>query len=134
MRRLAVFCAFALFAIFAVGDFVNDFVANEPIRYFAVQPLRLLLVAAIAVIGGLICLVFYRLSPRWQHKVELFAIGSSAICLTVVAGSLLYEIAGLSLQLGVLPGIVFIKGIACSFGGAALLWVVFYRVSKKRVI
>ena len=134
MRKLAVICGLALFAIFAVGDFVRDFIASEPIRYFAVQPLRWLLVAAIAVGGGLIWLIFSRLSPQLQRKVELCAIASAASCLTAIGVWLLYETVGLSLQLDVLPGLGFFEGVAWSFAGAAWRWFVFYRASKRRVM
>jgi hypothetical protein len=134
MKRWVGILALALFAIFAAGDLVRDFITNEPIRYFAVQPLRLFWVVAIAVGGGIITLVFLRLPPRMQRKVKFFAIGSAASCCTIMAGYLLYQIAGMSLRLGVLPGPEFIKGIVWSFGAAALLWFEFYRISKGRVI
>jgi hypothetical protein len=134
MRRWAVISVLALFAIFVAGDFVRDFVNNEPISYYVVQPLRLLWVAAIAVGGGLITLVFCRMPPLLQRRVKLFAIGSAASCCTVITGYLLYQIAGLSLDLGVLPGPVFIKGVAWPFGAAVLLWFEFYRFSKRRGI
>jgi len=133
MKRWAVIIAITLITIWMVVDAVCEFIANDSIRYFAVEPRRLLWVAAIGVGGGLMTLVFCRLSARLQRTVKLFAIGSAASCLTVFACCLLYQIAGLSLDLGVLPGPVFIKGVAWSFGGAALLWYEFYRVSKRRV-
>jgi hypothetical protein len=117
MRRWAITSALALIAIFAVGD-------------FAVQPLRLLWVGVIALGGGLITLAFCRLPPPLQRRVKLFAIGLAASFLTVFAGYLLYQIAGLSSQLGVLPGPALIKGIAWSFAAAALLWFEFYVASR----
>jgi hypothetical protein len=130
MRKWALISGGALLAIFAFGNFVREFIASEPIRYFKAQPLGLLLVAATAVGGGLIMEGFCRLSPRWQHWTKLFGIGAVASCLTLFTGYLLYMIGGLSLHLGTLPGPVFVKGIAWPLGGAALLWFEFYRVSK----
>jgi hypothetical protein len=107
---------------------------NDSIRYFAVQPLRLLWVAAIAVGGGVTTLVFCRLPPRLQHKVKIFGIGSVASCFTIFSAFLYYQLAVLSANLGAPLGTDFIKGIACYFGVAALLWIVFYRCFKTRVI
>ncbi|MGA3178938.1 MAG: hypothetical protein ABSF38_01200 [Verrucomicrobiota bacterium] len=131
-RWLGVF-ALALFGIFAVGDFVRDFNANEPIRYFAAQPLQLLWVAAIAIGGGLIAEGFCRLSPRLQRRVKICATGLVATFLTIFTGYFLYQIAGLFSVVGARPGPVFVLWIACGFGGAAFLWFEFYQISKSRV-
>ena len=133
MKRWGAISALTLFAIFAVSDFVHDFFTDEPIRYFAVHPGYLLWVAAIAIGGGLITLVFCRLPLRLQRKVKLCAIGSTASCLTIFTGYLLYQVAGLSSDLGVLPGPMFIWGVVWGFGAAALLWFEFYRVSKRPI-
>jgi hypothetical protein len=86
--------AVALFMIFVVADFVHDFIANDPIHYFAQQPGGLLWVAAIAIGGGLITLAFSRLSPRWQRWVKLLASVSAAVCLTALAGYFVYVFFG----------------------------------------
>jgi len=134
MKRWAVIFAVAFFVVFAVEDFVREFMASEPMTYFAVQPLRLFWGAAIAVGGGLTMDAYTRLAPRWQHKVRLLAIGLAASCVTIFTGYMVYVTAVLSSNLGVLPGLGFLKSVAWSAFGTAVLWFEFYQVFKRRVI
>jgi len=135
MRKFSAIIAVTLFVIFAVADLVNDFIANDPIHYFSEQPLRFVLVAGIAIGGGLITLAFYRLSPRLQRGVKLFTLGSAASCLTAFAGCWLIFFVRWSLQLGMAASPVFIIVAPLFFGVVALLlWFEFYRVLKKQAI
>jgi len=126
--------AVALFMIFFVAGFVHDFIANDPIHYFAQQPARLLWVAAIAIGGGLITLAFSRLSPRWQRWVKLLASVSAAVCLTALAGYFVYVFFWWSSWSGIsnVP-VSIIAAPLWSGAGAAFLWFVFYRLTKRRI-
>jgi len=68
MRKLGAIVLVTLVAILAIADIIHDFIANDPLHYFSEQPHQLLVVAAIAIVGGLITFFFYRLSPHWQWR------------------------------------------------------------------
>jgi hypothetical protein len=132
MRKGIAICAAALLVILAVADLVNDFIANDPIRYFSEQPLRFVWVAGIATGGGLITFAYYRLSPRWQRGAKLITLGAAAICLTAYAGFWLYFFVYWSTQLGMATSPVFLMITPLGLGGVALLlWLEFYQALKK---
>jgi len=134
MKRWSVIIAVTVFVIFAALALVHDFVANHPIEYFAERPRRLLLVAHFAVVGGLIALLFDRLSPRLKRSVKLFILASVVSCLTVFTGYFLFEFARLSSQLGSPDGTrVFIVVPLCLGVVIALLGLEFHQVFKSRV-
>ncbi len=133
-RWVAIF-AVALFAILAVVDVVHDFVTNDPVHYFAEQPRRLLLVAAIAIIGGPIVLVFDRLSPGLKRRVKLFTLGSAASCLTVFTGYFLFGMVQFLSLLGPSDGRwAFILVPLCLGLVVVWLWWEFFQLLKKRVL
>lgn len=78
MKKFPVVIAVALFAVFAIADLVHDFITNDPVQYFSEQPHQLLVVAAVAIVGGLVAFIFYRLSPHCQRRVKLITVGSAA--------------------------------------------------------
>src|SRR5437763_2253146 len=83
MKKLGVIIAVTLFAIFAIADLVHDFITSDPVHYFSQQPHQLLVVAAVAIVGGLVAFIFYRLSPHCQRRVKLLTVGSAASFVTV---------------------------------------------------
>jgi len=123
----------SLFLIYTVRDIVNEWIANDPIQYFSKQPVYLLLVAGIAIAGGLMTLLFSRLSPRHQHCVKLLSLGSVAAILTGVAGYFLIAFARLSPTFG---GYEFKRGfILISLCVSVLIvfaWLEFYQVYKSQ--
>ena len=86
MKTLTILAAVAAFAIFAVADLIHDFTANDPIGYFRQDPSRLLTVAGIAITGGLVALLFYRLPPRTQKQVKLLGWAAAATGCTAAVG------------------------------------------------
>lgn len=123
----------SLFLIYTVRDIVNKWIANDPIQYFSKQPLYLFLVAGIAITGGLIALLFSRLSPRHQRCVKLLSLGSVAAILTGVAGYFLIAFARLSPPLG---GYEFKRGFIlislCVSVIIAFVCMEFYQVYKSQ--
>jgi hypothetical protein len=132
MKRFGTIIAVTLFAIFAIADLVHDFITNDPIHYFSEQPHQLLVVAAIAIIGGLVALIFYRLSPHWQRRVELLTLGLAASFLAAFTGYMLYMSASFLSFIGIsqYPA-YFIYTPVCLGVADALLWYFFYRVYRK---
>jgi hypothetical protein len=134
MKRWPLIVAVALFMIFAVADFMHDFITSAPVHYYAQQPARLLWVAAIAIGVGLITLAFCQLSPRWQQRVKLLASVAAAVCLTALAGYFVHVFVWWSSWSGIANIPVFIIAAPLWLGGgAAFLWFVFYRLTKSRI-
>ena len=71
MTKWSAIVAVMAFAIFAVLDIIHNFVRNDPVDYFEERPRRLLIVASIAIAGGLVALVFEQLSPRVKAHGEV---------------------------------------------------------------
>ena len=130
MKRFAVMFLIVCFVIFALMDSIHDLATTNPISFFSEKPARLLLVAAIAISGGLIVFVFYRLPSRWQHRVTLIALASAAIGCTAFLCSLVYTWIQISRIAGTL---VFPTSVmAGPLIAVGLLWFLFYRVLKKK--
>jgi hypothetical protein len=135
MKKLGVIILFVAFAIFAVVDTIHDFRTNDPIHYFSEQPLRLLLVAAIAITGGLVTFVFFRLSPSWQRRAKLLALGLAASFLAAFTGYMLFVLARCLSFFGIANSPLYFILMPVYFGIIdALLWYIFYRVYRKRVV
>jgi hypothetical protein len=131
MKKWIAIVAITAFAIFAVVDTIRDFIANDTVHYFAGQPHRLLLIAAIGIVGGIAALLFDKLSPRLKRSVKLFAMGSAASFPTLFAVWFLFELADLPPQFGGSRIFAFMPLILGSV--AALLWFEFYQIFKSRV-
>ena len=82
MKRNATALLIAAFIVWAIVDAVHEFRANETAKFYSSHPERLLCVLAIAVVGGVVAILFYRLSPSSQRRAKLFALGGVAIFLT----------------------------------------------------
>ena len=130
MKKLGIIIAVTLFAILAVADIVHDFATNDPVHYFSEQPHQLLVVAAIAIIGGLIALFFYRLSPHWQRRVKLITLGLTATFVTMCGVYFGYQFA----RLPVFGGHTLALALLCIGTIAALLWFEFYQIFRSRVL
>jgi len=134
MKKLVGIILVAAFAIFAITDTIHDFRTNDPIHYFSQQPSRLLLVAVIAIAGGLVMFAFYRLSPSWQRRMKLLTLGLAASFLAAFTGYTLYVLARCLSFFGIANSpLYFILQPVCFGIIDTLLWYGFYRVSKKRV-
>ena len=134
MKKFGVTILFVGFAIFAVLNTVRDFFTSDPIHYYSERPPRLVLVAAIAISGGFVAFGFYRLSPSWQRRVELLALGLAASFLAAFTGYMLYMSAGFLSFIGIIQYPLYLVFTPVCLGVAdALLWYYFYRVYRKRV-
>ena len=129
MKRWGAKVAIALFAVFAIADIVHELVANDPVRYFASQPSRLLLVAAIAIPGGLVTFGLLRLSP----PKKLLILGSAIAGLLVAAGFLTFEFVNIPPQLR--AGISVETSVIMPFSFVLVISVIcleFWQIWKKR--
>jgi len=134
MKKWIIKLVVGLLAIVAVVDLVYDFIANDTTHYFTAQPQRLLLVAVIAIIGGLATVLFDRLTPRSKRCAELLTLGLIGTALIWFAGWFLFVFARfpadvLDSELGrTLKGV-----LVCLTGAIALLCLAFHQVFKRAV-
>jgi ABC-type multidrug transport system permease subunit len=110
--------------------------ANDPVHYFSEQPHQLLVVAAIAIVGGLITLMFYRLSPHWRRRAKLITLGFTAGLFTYGGCCFSYLLAKFPYSLNwAMPHHLLYLLMAIALGMivvAGLLWFEFYQAVKKR--
>jgi len=93
VKRLSLILATACVVAWIFFDLVREFIANDTVRYFSSEPLRLLTVFIIAVAGGLTAYAFDRLPGGFQRYLKLVGLGFAAIGLTTFVGWLAYEFA-----------------------------------------
>ncbi len=138
MKKIGATIVVTLFAIFAIANIVHDFITNDPVHYFSEQPHQLLVVAAIAIGGGLIAFLFYSLSPHWQRRAKLITLGSAAGFVTLAGGYFFFWLVGLPHQYDwMFPRhwLYWVYTIPLSIITlAGLLWFEFYQVFKERVL
>ena len=132
MKRMPTILLIAAFVIWAVSDAIHEFRANDTAAFYSSRPERLLYVLAIAVFGGLVAIVFYRLSPGGQRRAKLLALGSVATFLTTFLGYMLFRSLPLSSTLAVPAGVllllfplIFVGALASGF------WYEFFHVLKS---
>lgn len=90
IEKLVAIVALAWFVIFALRDTVHNFNAEDTIHYFAKQPVRMVWLAFIAIMGGLCAFLFDRLSARGKRSARLVALGVGASLMMLFAGFLIY--------------------------------------------
>src|SRR5437773_12106075 len=122
MKRIATVLLIAAFVVWAVFDAIREFRANDTAAFYSSHPERLLYVLAIAVFGGLVAIVFYRLSPGGQRRAKLCALGGVATVLTTFLGYMLFRSLPLSSMLAVPAGVlllllplIFVGALASGF-------------------
>jgi hypothetical protein len=130
MKKLGVTIAVTLFAICAIVDIIHEFITNDPIHYFSEQPHQLFVVAAIAIVGGMVTFFFCRLSSHWQRRVKLITIGSAASFVTTFGVYFGYCSFQIAFGGGYILALVFL----CIGAIAALLWLEFYQIFRSRVL
>ena len=134
MKKPASIFLVVAFAIFAIADFVHDFIANDTAHYFSEQPHRLLLVAAIGIVGGLLVFGFYLLSPRLQRSAKLIALGLAGSFVVLSGSYFSFFLFSLPAQLdSAIPRHMPLLMLLGTIAIAGLLWFEFYEVFKKRV-
>ena len=139
-RRIWQIGLIAFFCILFMKDFY-DFASSDPMHYYSQDKSRLLVVAGIGVMGGLIAHLFSRLSTRNGHRVKLCALGLAACFFTIFAGyfsfsllSTLQQAGQLQLHLGlggILKGFLFIACLPLAI--SIFFWVYFVRTLKRHV-
>lgn len=130
MKRLLGIIVVVAFGIFAVADTIHDFIANDTVHYFSEQPDRLLLVAAIAIVGGLIVFCFCLLSPRLQRRVRLLTLGSVASFVMIAGGYFALRFWRLPAQM--IPRQMSLYLLLFTVTIAAMIWFEFYQVLTTR--
>lgn len=95
MKKLVGIIVAAAITTFALADAVHGFIASDGIHYFSERPGRLLPVAVIGIIGGLVAFGFSALSPRLQRGVKLVVLGLGAIFVILGGGYLSFQVANL---------------------------------------
>ena len=93
MKRWGINIAIILIYILVVVDFVRNIVENDAIHFFTDRPQRLLLVAAIAGVGGLLVCAFSRLPIAVRRALFLFLTYVAALLVAYLiawVGALIY--------------------------------------------
>ncbi len=131
MKRIATALLIAAFIVWAIVDAVHEFRANETAKFYSSHPERLLYVLAIAVVGGVVAILFYRLSPSSQRRAKLFALGGVAIFLTTFLGYWLIRLVPQLPTLAASTGVLFLL-LPLIFVGALAsgFWYEFFHVLK----
>lgn len=132
MRRLLLVLGLALLAILTIWDIYDFFVTDEGVRYFTSHPRRLGFVAAIAICGGLLALIFSRFSFSYRRRLTLLAVGGVASASTAFLGYFTYSLASVA-SLITQDGTWYwvLATIASLTVIASLLWFEFYQVYKR---
>jgi hypothetical protein len=134
MKKRVPLSVVALVVICALADLIHEFYANDTLDYFVSEPGRLLYVAVIAVVGGLLVLVFSRLPRQAQCRIRLFGWGGAASLLTTFFGYSLYQSVSLSRVIVANIGGRWLLLVPLMLGAmAAYLWFEFYRAWKARL-
>lgn len=126
----AIWLVIALAILWQIFDFV---VVNEGIRYFAAEPIRILLALGVGVIGGLGVLGWHQLPERQRRVAKLILSTSCAIALSAFAVSFVSLLWSLKSTDVALPSPWQIAGITIGFvilGGFA--WWEFFRTLKHK--
>jgi hypothetical protein len=129
MKRIVTTLLIAAFIVWAIVDAVHEFRINDTAKFYSSHPGRLLYVLAIAAFGGVVVVLFYRLSPSGQRGAKLLALSGVATFLTVFVAYWLFRLLPLSsirdASTGVsLVPLVFVGGLASGF------WYEFFCVLK----
>jgi hypothetical protein len=92
MRKWSVIVLVVLFVILGVGPVVHDIITNDTVDYvgyFAEQPRRLLWVAAIAIVTGLVALALQRLViPTLRRPTVAYWLRPLLVVFVAVTGTL----------------------------------------------
>jgi hypothetical protein len=111
MKRTAATLLIIAFVVWAIVDEIREFRANDVAGFYSSHPERLLYVLAITVLGGIVAVAFYRLSPRSQRQAKLFALGGFALFMTSFLGYMLFRLLPLVFPLAALGIVAFVLGL-----------------------
>ena len=85
--------------ILAMACLVHDFLRSDGFHYFFHRPERLLLVAMIAIAGGLLAHAFSMLPPILRRRLHLIALASAAAFVSLAGPYVTFKISALLGQL-----------------------------------
>lgn len=137
MKKLAIIAATAAFGIFALLNLIHSLATDDPIGYFSQNPSRLLLVAGIAITGGLITWGFYMLPSRAQQRARVLSLIAAASAATAACGYFVYaycSLASIAAKHGgsfwsPLP--MFLPVLVMLLVVAALCWIASWRICRQ---
>ena len=135
MKKSVSIILVVAFAVFAIVDCIHDFISSDGLHYFSEQPHRLLFVALIGIIGGLVTFGFLALSPGVRRVVRLFVLGSFAGFVMASGGYftyLLFQLYQLPPHTLAFPSHVLWSIVLGTVAVAGLLWFEFYQVLMSR--
>jgi len=132
MKKVVTTLLIAAFILWAIVDEVREFRANDTAEFYSSHPQRLLYVLGITIVGTIVAVIFYRLSPRGQRSAKLFALGSVAFFFTMFLGYMLFRLLPLSSLLASPVGVallclplIFVGALASGF------WYEFFHILKR---
>ena len=96
MKRWSVALVLFAVSVLAIVDMVHEFFSKDAIDYFSSGPKRLLLVAVVAIGGGILAALLDRLSHPTKRAGRLIAWGTAAAYATCFSGYSFYESFALS--------------------------------------
>ena len=127
MQKAAKTIISLIVALVLVTASVREFFANDSFAYFRSQPVRLILIAAIALLGGGVFVSWSYLTAAAQRRAILVCAGGFGCIASVFTICLAANVIRLAVALGVFPSWSFISCIASGMALAAFSWVWFFR-------
>jgi hypothetical protein len=94
VRQVRIILAVVLNSL-AITGITRNFVSSDGFHYYSDRPNRLLLVALIAIAGGLLAFSFSTLSPKLQRRIKLVLLGSASAFVMLVGACISYQFAAL---------------------------------------
>jgi hypothetical protein len=133
MKKLVGIVLAAAVTTFGIADAAHGFISSDGIHYFSEQPHRLLFVAVIGIVGGLIAFGFSALSPKLQRGVKLVLLGLGATFVLLGGGYLSFQFVNLPVQLdpSIPRHIPWLLALG-TMGIAGVLLFEFYQVLRRR--
>ncbi|HWD20293.1 MAG TPA: hypothetical protein VHB20_13550 [Verrucomicrobiae bacterium] len=117
----------------ASADFINSFLGNDSVAYFRSRPANLLLVVAVAVLGGGIFAFYSHLSASAKRRAILVLACCAAGIVSVLAISLTQSVIRLAVELWMFPSWEFVSGIASATFLSAFFWFWFLRTLRAPI-
>jgi hypothetical protein len=132
MRKIPLIFGLILLAILTVWETYNFFVTDDGIGYFTSQPRRLLYIAGIGVVGGVLTLTLSRLSPGARRTLRLAVLGSFGVCVTALLTTFAIRLASFASMVTDVAAWGWVITALISLSVLAVLtWLEFYLVWRR---
>jgi hypothetical protein len=82
MKRFWFILGLLIVAALTAQELYDFIITNRGVEYFSSRPQRLIYVAGVAVVGGLVTFGYGRLSVGWQRTARLSVLAAMAVALT----------------------------------------------------